>query len=384
MNGAIKMETRSYKNTEEKISLLGFGCMRFPKRNRITQRIDRALAQEMIDLAHSNGVNYYDTAYIYHLGDSEAFMGEALKKYPRESFYLASKLPTWLIRKESDVEKYLDKQLKKCCVEYFDYYLVHCITAGNAAKLEKYNIYEILKKKQAEGKIRKLGFSFHDKPPLLEKVVDKYQWDFVQIQLNYMDWDLQDARTQYKILTDRNIPVIVMEPVRGGALATLNAKSAELLKNADPSASAASWALRYAASLPKVLTVLSGMSTLDQVKDNIKTFSDFKPLSPDDYRLIEKVLATYKLSSAIPCTSCNYCMPCPKGVDIPKNFAIYNICRASSDNYAFSMDYGAMDDSQKAKSCVKCKKCESHCPQSIEITKHLAEISAFAETAGKE
>lgn len=369
------MDTRQYKNSGEQISLLGLGCMRLPRKGSVGQKIDRKLAQEMVDFAMKSGINYYDTAYIYHMGDAEDFIGEALSKYPRKSFKLATKLPTWLLRRESDVEKYLEKQLEKCQVDYFDYYLIHNLTEKTVTKLEKYNVVDILRKKQAEGKIKKLGFSFHGKVPLLRELVEKYEWDFAQIQLNYIDWDMQDAKTQYNILTDAGIPVIIMEPVRGGLLAKLNQKCAKIFSAANPDVSMASWAVRYAASLPNVLTVLSGMSDMAQLQDNIGTLSDFKPLSQAEYSVINKVLAAYKKSSAIPCTACRYCMPCPSGVNIPTVFDLYNVYRLTDNRQGFDFDMGSLPEKERPEACVKCGKCEKLCPQGIKIQEALEKIS---------
>ncbi|MDR3216728.1 MAG: aldo/keto reductase [Clostridiaceae bacterium] len=374
------MTTSSVTDTGKPVSLLGFGIMRMPKKNAVTQRIDRKTAAEMIDFAIANGVNYFDTAYIYHLGDSESFIGEALKKYPRESFNLATKLPTWLVKSERDVEKFFNRQLEKCQTDYFDFYLVHSLNNDNRKKIDKYNIYEILSRKKAEGKIKNLGFSFHDKPPVLKEIACGYDWDFAQIQLNYLDWELQDARTQYQILRDRGIHVIVMEPVRGGTLATLNPKSAAILKEAAPDKSLASWAIRYAASLPGVLTVLSGMSNLEQVKDNLNTMSPLIPFSEAEYKTVTNALAAYKKSAVIPCTACRYCMPCPMGVDIPGVFAAYNLFCTGGNKFSFSGDYDLLGNEHKAAQCVNCGKCTSHCPQSIKIPDWLGKINTFANS----
>ncbi len=374
------MEMRTYKNTDEKISLLGFGCMRLPLVGD-TQKIDTAMAQEMVDYAIKNGVNYFDTAYVYHEAMSEFFIGEALSKYPRSTFNLATKMPTWLISSEEDVHRIFDEQLKKCRVEYFDYYLIHNLQEESFKNAEKHNIYHLLREKQREGKIRRLGFSFHDRPSLLKEIVNKHEWDFVQIQLNYMDWELQDASRLYEILVEKGIPVIVMEPVRGGALNTLCPESVELLKKAAPDASIASWAIRYAASLHGVLTVLSGMSNLEQVRDNIKTMSDFHPLSQDDYDTINTALAKFRLSGKIPCTACRYCMDCPSGVDIPKVFAIYNRyhhCGTGPDErFLFDFEYQVLGKDKQAENCINCGVCVSNCPQAIDIPQWMHQVGEF-------
>jgi predicted aldo/keto reductase-like oxidoreductase len=373
------MEKRYVSSLGAEVSLLGFGCMRLPLVAKDKPDIDYAAARTMIDRAVEMGVNYFDTAWPYHTGLSETFVGEALSKYPRESFYLATKMPTWdAASSESEVERIFSEQLKKCRVEYFDFYLAHNLSRDNFKRLQKLKIYEFLAKKKKEGRIRRLGFSFHDHPRILEEVVSAYSWEFAQIQLNYIDWETLDAKRQYEILTGRNIPVIVMEPVRGGALAGLNEKAAEIFKKADPEASPASWAIRFAASLPNVFTVLSGMTTLEQVEDNLKTMSAFRPLSAAEYAVINEAAAAFKASGTIPCSGCRYCMDCPSGVDIPRVFSIYNHYRATANPIIFRNTYCTLLETEKAHNCVDCGQCLIHCPQRIRIPEHMKEIAAFA------
>lgn len=372
------MIKRSYKDTSEQISLLGFGCMRFPLLAG-TQNIDTVKSQEMVDYAIANGVNYFDTAYPYHGGQSESFIGDALSRYPRESFYLANKMPPWEVSCEADVERIFDKQLEKCKVDYFDFYLIHNIAEDAIEGIEKHHIYDVLKKKKAEGKIRHLGFSFHGRIPLLSYLAEQYEWDFAQLQINYMDWDLLDAKGQYEILTNKDIPVIVMEPVRGGALATLCDSSVEIFKKADKDASVASWAIRFAASLPNVMTVLSGMTEMSQVEDNIRTMNAFTPLTEKEYAIIDAALVQYRQAGAIPCTSCRYCMDCPAGVDIPKVFAIYNHFLTSKSADTFEAHYHILGTNKQAQHCINCGKCLEQCPQRIDIPERMKEITAFTE-----
>ncbi len=368
------MNMRVYKDTDEKVSLLGFGLMRLPRVAEDTQDVDYPAAQAMVEYALSNGINYFDTAYPYHEGKSETFIGHALKNHPRESFLLANKMPTWLVKSPEDVERIFQEQLEKCQVEYFDYYLVHSLTASSFEKAEVNQVYEILAKKKEEGKIRKLGFSFHDTTEVLEKIVDAHPWDFAQLQVNYLDWELQDAKGQYEIITKRGIPVIVMEPIRGGALATLSDKAVEVLKAADKDASPASWALRYVASLPGVLTVLSGMSNMDQMVDNIQTMSDFKPLTPEEYAVLDNALTEYRKSGTVPCTACRYCMDCPFGVDIPKVFANYNQYRLNGNKDFFIMANRLLGKEHQADCCTSCGQCIPLCPQGIQIPQRMQEI----------
>ena len=376
------MYKRQYKNTGEMVSLLGYGCMRLPRVAEDKQDIDQEAAEKLIDYAYLHGVNYFDTAYPYHEGKSELFVGKALKKYPRDSFFLADKMPGWLVKSLDDAKRIFEEQFVKCQVDYFDFYLCHSLSEKAFLSYEKKGICEYLWEQKEKGRIRHLGFSFHDTPEALEKIADAYNWDFAQIQLNYYDWEAQNAKRQYEILTQRNIPCIIMEPVRGGALAKLCPDSLETLHNADPKASAASWALRYAASLPNVLTVLSGMSNMEQVMDNVQTVTDFKPLTEKEYQVIDKALEQFKANKTVPCTGCRYCMDCPAGVDIPYMFTIYNEYKVSERKDNFLNQYKAAG-SKQASHCVNCKKCVEHCPQKIQIPEQMKLIQACAADLDK-
>jgi predicted aldo/keto reductase-like oxidoreductase len=373
------MESRNYKDSNEKISLLGFGCMRLPLKNKDDPKdIDVEQSDRMVQLALEGGVNYFDTAYTYHQGASETFIGIALARHPRESFKLASKMPVWLVESESDIDRIFAEQLEKCRVEFFDYYLVHGLNDDRLDASIKFKIYERLKEKQQHGLIRHLGCSVHVRPELLARIADSYDWDFVQIQLNYMDWELQDARAQYLILKERGIPIVVMEPVRGGMLASLSEASVKILRDANPDATPASWALRYAASFPEVLTVLSGMSDISQVRENISTFADFEPLSPYEMEIMERALAAFRQSSTVPCTSCRYCMDCPAGVDIPKVLGIYNNYSVRKEiPFLFQLEYNVLGESRQARRCVNCGQCMQHCPQGIDIPGWMARIDSL-------
>jgi predicted aldo/keto reductase-like oxidoreductase len=370
------METRRYKKTGEAVSLLGFGLMRLPLKEGGSQEIDKVRAQGMVDHAIDRGINYFDTAHMYHEGMSESFAGEALSKHNRKSFNLATKMPLAFIKTAADVERIFQEQLQKCRVEYFDFYLLHNINQDHLKIAEACGAYEQLREKQRQGKIRRLGFSFHDRPDLLDVVTKKYDWDFAQIQLNYLDWELQNAKEQYQILESRGIPVVVMEPVRGGTLASLCEESRAIFKAA-AGASPASWALRFAASLPGVMTVLSGMSNPDQLRDNIATMEHFTPLSPEEHRVIEKALAAFRRSGTIPCTVCRYCMDCPEGINIPGILGIYNnylLARAnkySTAGFLFDMEYKIQGEDKQAHHCIQCSRCSSRCPQHIDIPRWM-------------
>ncbi len=373
------MEMRQYRDTDVKVSLLGMGCMRLPKVDPEKEDIDYEKAQEIIDYAYANGVNYFDTAYGYHGGQSELFVGQALKKYPRESFFLASKMPIWCVKEKGDVERIFNEQLQRCQTDYFDFYLFHSQNAANFQKCQEFGVYEFLSQMKAEGKIRRLGFSFHDTPEVLRHICDTYPWDFAQIQLNYLDWEMQDAKTQYQILNDREIPVIVMEPVRGGALASPCEAADILFREERPDKSVASWAIRFAASLPGVLTVLSGMSNMEQVRDNVDTMTRFEPLTDREREVIDEALEAYRKKDTVPCTGCRYCMDCPFGVDIPKMFSLYNHYVLDRDGEDYLEAYEAQPESQRADQCQACGACMEKCPQHIRIPDQMVTIRETVE-----
>ena len=367
---------RRYKNTAMTLPLLGFGMMRLPQRR---GKIDLAAAEKLFFRALKSGVNYFDTAYFYLNGQSEKCVGEILSRFPRDSFYLADKMPVRAVRKAEDVERIWNEQLAKCKVDYFDFYLLHNLNRDRWEDVKRFKIYEFLKERQKEGKIRKLGFSFHDEPEVLKTIAEAHEWDFAQIQLNYLDWTLYRSKEQYEILTSHGIPVIVMEPLRGGALATLNPEANAIFKTAAPEASVASWAFRYVGSLDNVICILSGMNRMEHLEENIATFTDFKPLSPDERETVETALAAYRKSAAIPCTACRYCMPCPAGVEIPRIFGLYNHARTTGNFRQFQMIYGKFDDDAKASACVNCGACVKKCPQKINVPAELRKIAARFE-----
>lgn len=310
-----------YKNFKGlAISCLGMGCMRLPRISKDSEKIDYEEAEKIIDYAYQKGINYFDTAYPYHGGDSELFIGQALSKYPRESYYLASKFPIWEVKTKDDFERIFEEQLKKCGIEYFDFYLCHAMSKSRHEIYQKWDAYNFLQKKKEEGKIRFLGFSFHDTPEALAEIADFRHWDFAQIQYNYLDTVIQKADEQYEILNERNIPCIVMEPVRGGFLANLAEDAVDVLKEVRPNSSVASWALRYVISRENVFVTLSGMSNMDQIEDNIKTVSDFEYMNDSDEEVVEQVRKIILGKDYIPCTACRYCNECPKQISIPSIF----------------------------------------------------------------
>lgn len=387
------METRIYKKTGKPISLLGFGCMRLPRLNDEKPDIDISTAESMIDRAYAQGVNYFDTAYMYHEGMSETFLGHALKKYPRESFYLADKMPgcMGIVHSLEDGKRIFAEQLQRCGVDYFDFYLLHNV--ASIAHFEetylKTGVLDYLLEEKAAGRIRNLGFSFHGNLETFEYLMQARKWDFAQIQLNYLDWDGQGAGKLYACAVAHDVPVIVMEPVKGGTLVSLCDEAVNILHAADPQHSVASWAIRFAASLPGVLTVLSGMSTPAQVEDNLATVGAFQPLSEAEREVLQNAVSAYLAKRAVPCTGCRYCMDCPAGVDIPRVFSVYNTCAVKSllpnatqdeaerleKTAAFQKAYAEIPESAQAHNCVSCLACEQHCPQGIQIHQLMAEIS---------
>ncbi|MEF9931707.1 MAG: aldo/keto reductase [Bacteroidales bacterium] len=397
-NGTLKMATRLDKGANTNISLLGFGCMRFPtyevenadgKKEKL---IDMAKSEKLVDYAYAHGINYYDTAYNYHKTKSGAAIGTLLKKYPRQSFYLANKMPTWLVTDNAKAKELFQEQLDKCQVEYFDYYLLHSLGDQESYDkvYEEYGVYQYLLEEKAKGRIKRLGFSFHGDNALFDYLLAKHNWDFVQLQINYIDWVEQDAKYLYGELEKRNIPCIIMEPLKGGMLASLNADADAILKEIEPDNTIASWAFRYAGSLPGVITVLSGMTEMEHLVDNVKTFSNFKPLSDSDRTALAKAIEAFLKFKQIGCTACKYCMPCKYGVDIPAVFAAYNKCVTDSNipdmagprdasfnrkKRAFIATYNNMvPNGSRAEKCISCGKCATICPQKLDIPGEMKRI----------
>ena len=369
------MKYSEFSNINGKVSKLGFGLMRLPKLYEGKEDIDFKEAERLVDLAYKNGVNYFDTAYVYHNGESEIFAGKILNKYPRESYNLATKLPGWAIKNDGKtVDVLFNEQLEKCETEYFDFYLLHSLNRDIWNTFKSVNAYENLKEKKAQGKIRHLGFSFHGDIELFKELLNNYEWDFVQLQINYYDWEADNAKDFYKLLEDKNIPCIVMEPVRGGSLQKLNDEAVEVFKKLS-SSSPASYALRFVAQLPNVLVTLSGMSTYEQVEDNINTFNECKPLSEEELKAIEEANVLFRKNFSIPCTACKYCVTeCPKGIDIPSCFSAYNEYNATREIIDLNKTYLLIPKEKQAHNCIDCKKCMEHCPQEINIPRKLSNI----------
>ena len=360
---------------------IGFGLMRLPEKD---GAIDIEQVSQMADAYMEAGFNYFDTAYVYHGGNSEKVVKEAIvKRFPRESFTIATKLPAWFLHSPEDRDKVFEEQLDRCGVDYFDYYLLHSLEDGNNYDTyEKYDCFDWGIKKRDEGKIRHFGFSFHGTPELLVQVLDKHpEIEFVQIQLNYADWDnkIVHSGELYEILRDRNIPMIIMEPAKGGKLANLDDECAEILKAIRPDKSIASWAFRYVGSLPGIATILSGMSTPEQMEDNINTFKDFEPLSEEELAAIDKVKEIMNRVELAGCTSCKYCVEgCPMGISIPDVISAVNTRRKFPGDMRPQFFYnGLVDRYSHASDCIACGQCEGVCPQ------HLPIISLMQEAVEK-
>ena len=374
-----------YKNFQDlKLSALGMGAMRLPVIDGDDARIDESVAQEMVDYAMEHGVNYYDTAWGYHNGNSELVMGKALSKYPRDSYYLATKFPGYDLSNMDKVEEIFEKQLEKCGVEYFDFYLFHNVCEMNidAYLNREYGIYEYLLKQKKEGRIRHLGFSAHGSVEVMKRFLEAYGKDmeFCQIQLNYLDWSFQDAKGKVELLNQHNIPVWVMEPLRGGKLASLTGEETAKLKELRPEETVPAWAFRFLQSLPSVTVVLSGMSDMTQMQENIRTFEEDKSLNDGEMKALLQMADEMVSKIALPCTACHYCVShCPQELDIPGLLALYNEHCFTGGGFIAPMAMSAIPEDKRPNSCIGCRSCEAVCPQQIKISEAMAD---FAQKLG--
>ena len=378
----------------EKVSALGMGNMRLPTFDGVEKNVDREKSQEIIDYAMSHGINYYDTAYRYHGGESERFIGQALKKYPRDSFLLASKFPGHMMVKkggdvvgftsglagwpDNTVEGVFAEQLQKCQVDYFDFYLLHNVNENSLVIYDDpdLRVVDFVKQKKREGKIRHLGFSSHaSSAATIDDFLTRHEgvFDFVQIQLNYLDWTLQDAKGKYEVITKHGLKVVVMEGVRGGRLAQLPEEQMARLRAVRPEDSAARWALRWLQGLQEVAVVLSGMTTLDQIRENVETFAAPEPLTDEEKDLLTDVAES--MMNLVPCTGCRYCTEgCPMELEIPKIIAAYNAVK--NDDFMARYDPDRADAAMDPRRCVGCGACTGICPQGIAVPDIM---SKFAE-----
>ena len=413
VSGDAEMQMRTSPKNGEKVSLLGYGCMRWPmkKGEDGKDHIDQEAVNEMVDYAYRNGVNYYDTSPAYLQGQSEEAAGIALSRYPRESYYIATKLSNFNnFSREAGLKMYRDSQ-KALRTDYFDYYLLHAIgTSGFEGFEERYinnGLLDFLLEEREAGRIRNLGFSFHGRKEVFDQFLalhEKYHWDFVQIEMNYVDWkharvpENVNADYLYEELAKRNIPATIMEPLLGGRLAKLPDAIAERMKEREPQMSIASWAFRFCGSYPNVITVLSGMSSMDPLIENVETFSHFKPLNDEEKAFLMEMASLMEDYPTVPCNACSYCMPCPYGIDIPTIFRHYNdhvnsgeIAQSCEQDhfqrlkrrYLVSYDR-AVETVRQADHCIGCGQCRPKCPQSIDIPRVLRHIDRYVEKLKRE
>ena len=413
VSGDAEMQMRTSPKNGEKVSLLGYGCMRWPmkKGEDGKDHIDQEAVNEMVDYAYRNGVNYYDTSPAYLQGQSEEAAGIALSRYPRESYYIATKLSNFNnFSREAGLKMYRDSQ-KALRTDYFDYYLLHAIGTSGFEGFEKRYInnglLDFLLEEREAGRIRNLGFSFHGRKEVFDQFMElheKYHWVFVQIEMNYVDWEHAkvpenvNADYLYEELAKRNIPATIMEPLLGGRLAKLPDAIAEKMKEREPQMSIASWAFRFCGSYPNILTVLSGMSSMDPLIENVETFSHFKPLNDEEKAFLMEMANLMEDYPTVPCTACSYCMPCPYGIDIPTIFRHYNdhvnsgeIAQSCEQDhfqrlkrrYLVSYDR-AVETVRQADHCIGCGQCRPKCPQSIDIPRALRHIDRYVEKLKRE
>ncbi len=357
------------------VSALGMGCLRLPVSDGV---IDEAAVAEMFDYAITNGVNYFDTAWGYHGGQSETVVGKTLAKYPRESFYLATKFPGYDVSNMMKVKEIFARQLEKLGVSYFDYYLVHNVSEHSIDGYldPELGVVDYLIEQKKAGVIRHLGFSVHGNADTFTRFMERYgdHMEFCQIQLNWIDWDFQNAKYKVEYLNERNIPIIVMEPLRGGKLVTLDEADAAKLKELRPDATVPEWSFRYIQSVPGVALTLSGMSNMDQLKGNIETFAANKPVSNSEKEILTEI--GKKMVGCVPCTSCRYCVDhCPMGLDIPHLLNLYNEQVFTGGGFLVPMALQKLDDDKKPAACIGCRSCEAVCPQVIKISEVMSDFT---------
>lgn len=370
------------KFQDMQLSGLGLGMMRLPVLDGNDGAVDEIAAAELIDFAYKNGINYFDTAWGYHAGNSELVAGKYLSRYPRESYYLASKFPGYDLSNMSKVEEIFERQLEKCQTQYFDFYLFHNVYEGNIdAYLDpQYGILEYLLKQKANGRIRHLGFSAHGSAEVIRRFLDAYgkYMEFCQLQLNYMDWHFQNAQEKAAIMQKAGIPVWVMEPLRGGRLAKASEELTATLHSMRPEETVPGWAFRFLQSIPGVTMVLSGMSNMEQLKANIATYETDEPLSTDEFNTLVRYADEETRKGGLPCTACHYCTShCPQELPIPELIDLYNEHKITGGGFIAPMAVGSMPKEKRPANCIGCRRCEQVCPQRIKISEMMKDFTAM-------
>lgn len=369
-----------FKIKDYEVSRLGYGCMRFPVIDGDNSRIDEEKAEEQLLYGIKNGINYIDTAYIYHGKTSEDFVGRVVEKHNlRDQVYLVTKIPCWLVEKYEDFEMFLDLQLKNLRTDYLDFCLLHSLDLKEFRKSKELGVFDFIKKAVADGKIKNIGFSFHDEYPAFEEIVKSYDWDFCQIQLNYLDVEYQAGIKGYELATSLGIPVVIMEPLKGGRLSNPPDRIMEIYEKFKP-LSPSQQALKYVLSLPNVMTVLSGMNAIQQIDENIEMAStvDANSLTEEDCEFYEHAREIYKSNEQIGCTACEYCMPCTVEINIPRVFSIWNDAFLYDEDEKSKERYKkSLEEKPSAIDCIECGKCEGECPQQLDIIEGLKKAHEF-------
>lgn len=368
----------------KKLSALGFGMMRLPRiEGGKESDVDETAAQHMVDAAMANGVNYFDTAWFYHGGNSERFAGKALTKYPRESYYIADKFPGVVPNNWDKVEEIFEEQLRRMQTDRFDFYLFHNVCEMNVEAYlddEKYGIHKYLVEQKKKGRITHLGFSCHGELPVMRRFLDVFgdEMEFCQIQLNWFDWIFQGAKEKVELLAERGIPVWVMEPLRGGKLAKLAPQYEEILKKLRPDEDAAAWAFHFVQSIPAVTMVLSGMSNDEQLEKNLATFAEERPLNNEETEALLKIAKEMAAAGTVPCTACRYCTShCPQQLDIPRLISLYNEQKMTPGGFITMMAIMALPEDKRPKACLHCHSCEGACPQNIKISDVMEDFASM-------
>lgn len=366
------MEMRELKNGY-KSSLLGYGCMRLPVLED-GKTVDEKKTEELLMKAYNSGVTYFDTAYPYHDGQSETVVGKIMSKLDRSTYFLATKLPVWFVHSKEDAERIFAEQLTKLQTDYVDFYLLHAMNKDKFDEMVKLGVLDLLDEYKKQGKIRNFGFSFHDGPEAFKYILTYRDWDFAQIQYNYVDLHTQATEEGVKLAAERNVPLVIMEPVKGGRLANLPKDIIEPMEKYRKDMSPAAWALSWVGSFNPVKVILSGMTTMEQLDDNLNTFNNFKPLSPEELKAMDGVRVEIEKRVMNGCTGCRYCMPCPMGINIPFNFAIWNDFHKFNNLSEVQGRWKTTPEAEKPYACVKCGKCEAACPQKISIRDDLVKV----------